>query len=620
METQEAKKLLRSSWLVCCFKGFPVSSSSSKKEYRDAEDEEKQTSPPEGKITKQRKPGGWKAMPYVLGNESFERLAGVGLMANFMMFLMTQFHLDQVSASNVLSVWSGSTSFLPLLGAFLCDAYLGRFLTLSFATVSSFLGMVTLTLIPWLPTLHPPSCDFLVHPETCKGPTSSQMGVLTLALGFLSIGSAGIRPCNIPFGVDQFDPTTEEGRKGINSFFNWYYMSFTVIVIIALTLVVYIQTSVSWVLGFAIPSVLMFCGIILFFLGTRIYIYVKPEGSVFTDLVQSLVAAYKKRKLEFPVGEEIEGAYYDPPLTGATLRKIPLSNDYRFLNKAAIIQEGELNPDGSRAEKWRLSSIQRIEEVKCIFRIVPVWAAGIICFTVIGQQGTFTLSQALKMDRHIGPKFQIPPGSLSIISMITIGIFLPLYDRIFAPLLRKRTKIEGGITLLQRIGIGLGFSILSMVVAALVEVKRRHSALAHAGPDGIAPISVMWLAPQLILMGLCEAMNAIGQIEFYNKEFPESMISVANSVFSISGAGANYLSIIVVNVVHKTTAKNGHPDWLTKNINQGRLENFYYILAGMGVLNLVYFMAIAPRYKYKSRVWVDEEERRSNIELNGTKH
>lgn len=269
--------------------------------------------------------------------------------------------------------------------------------------------------------------------------------------------------------------------------------------------------------------------------------------------------------------------------------------------------DGDVLADGSNANPWRLCSIQAIEETKCLLRVIPIWVSGIMCFTAIVQQGTFTLSQALKTNRHLGPNFKVPPGTLPVISMITIGIWLPIYDRWLVPSLRKVTKLEGGISLLQRIGIGLVFSILSMIVAGLVERMRRASALMHAGPDGIAPISVFWLAPQLILMGFAEAFNIIGQIEFYNKEFPENMSSVANSLFSCTMAGSNYVSAIIVNVVHKTTRRHGHPDWLTKDVNAGRVENLYFLIAGLGVLNFGYFLWVAQGYRYKSKVRVDDE-------------
>ncbi|XP_049365855.1 protein NRT1/ PTR FAMILY 2.13 [Solanum verrucosum] len=569
-------------------------------------DEEKQTSGSDSPSkTRRRKPGGWRAMPYVLGNETFERLASIGLLANFMQFLLEVFHLDQVSASNVLNIWGGVTNFIPLLGAFICDAYIGRFWTIAFASVFEMMGMLALTMIPWLPKLHPPPCKMGQH--ECKKPNNSQMGFLVMGLGCLSIGSAGIRPCSIPFGVDQFDSTTDEGRKGIASFFNWYYTSFTLVLIIAVTVVVYIQDSVSWVLGFGIPTILIFLSIILFFIGTKVYVYVKPQGSIFSSFIQVFVASYKKRKLMLPDECESNGVFYDPLLPEwSIVKKLPLTHKYRWLNKAAIVMEDEVNTDGTCSNKWRLCSIQQIEELKCILKIIPIWSAGIICFTAIGQQGTFTISRALKMDRHLGPNFQIPPGSLSVISMITVGIWLPVYDRFIMPSVTKITRIEGGITLLQRIGIGMVFSILSMVVAGITEKARRNSAITHNSPDGIAPVTVMWLAPQLVLMGFAEAFNILGQIEFYNKEFPENMSSVANSLFSCTVAGASYISSLLVNLLHNTTGGHGHPDWLTNDINEGRVDNYYYLIAGLGVLNLFYFLYVARRYQYKTRIVVDD--------------
>lgn len=264
--------------------------------------------------------------------------------------------------------------------------------------------------------------------------------------------------------------------------------------------------------------------------------------------------------------------------------------------------EGELKADGSRANQWRLASIQQVEEVKCVARIFPIWAAGILSLTSMAQQGTFTVSQAMKMDRHLGSTFQIPAGSLVVISLLTIGVWVPLYDRVFVPSLRNFTKHEGGITLLQRIGIGMVFSVLSMIVAGWMEKMRRDSANSNPNPLGIAPMSVMWLAPQLILMGMCEAFNIIGQIEFFNRQFPEHMSSIANSLFSCSFAAANYVSTALVTAVHHTTGTQKHPDWLTNNINNGRLDYFYYLIAGIGALNFVYFLFVARRYRYKGTV------------------
>lgn len=113
---------------------------------------------------------------------------------------------------------------------------------------------------------------------------------------------------------------------------------------------------------------------------------------------------------------------------------------FRCLNKASIITDGEVNPDGSPTNHWNLCSIQQIEELKCLIRIMPIWASGILCFIALSQQATFTVSQAPKMDRHLGPNFQIPPGSLSVISRLALTIFIPIYDRILVPMARRITK------------------------------------------------------------------------------------------------------------------------------------------------------------------------------------
>ncbi|KFK41407.1 hypothetical protein AALP_AA2G126900 [Arabis alpina] len=569
----------------------------------------------------EKKPGGWRAISFILANETLERLGTIGLLSNFMVYLTRVFHLEQVDASNVINIWSGFTNLTPLVGAFISDAYVGRFKTIAFASFATLFGLVTLTLTASLPQLHPASCD--VHKQlNCPGPNKLQFGILLLGLGFLSIGSGGIRPCSIPFGVDQFDQRTEKGLTGVASFFNWYYMTFTIVLLITQTVVVYIQDQVSWIIGFSVPTGLMACAVIMFFAGMKLYVYVKPEGSIFSGIAQVIVAARKKRKMKLPAEDDGTVNYYDPPVKASVLSKLHHSNQFRFLDKGAVIIEGDLTPEGVPANKWRLCSIQEVEEVKCLIRIVPVWSAGIISLAAMAQQGTFTVSQALKMDRHLGPKFEIPAGSLSVISLLTIGVFLPVYERLFVPFMRRITGHNSGITLLQRIGTGIVFAILSMIVAGLVEEARRTRSIKAGDPTGMTPMSVFWLSPQLILMGLCEAFNIIGQIEFFNSQFPEHMRSIANALFSLSFAGSSYLSSLIVTIVHKFTGGRDRPDWLNKNLNAGKLDYFYYLIAVMGVINLVYFWYCARGYRYKVGLQMgdfEEDKSFSDVEMSSKK-
>ncbi|KAF3792682.1 NRT1-PTR FAMILY 2-13 protein [Nymphaea thermarum] len=574
-----------------------------------------------------KKYGGWKSMPFVIGNETFEKLAAFGLMANFMVYLVNKFKMKQVYATNVLNIFSGTANLAPLAGAYLADAHLGRFRTLALASFASLAGMVVLTLTALLPQLRPPECSLDdAGAGGCDGPSRMHLGVLFTALALLTIGAGGIRPCNVAFAVDQFDAASEKGRKDINTFFNWYYFSFTISMMVALTLVVYIQDSVSWSLGLGIPALLMIFSIIVFFLGTKMYVMVEPEGSVFTSILQVLVACYRKRHLDVE-----KAVYFDPPsstpkydLTAnlshfdsehvvsiiGTSSTTPFQdgavykNDKKFLNKAAImVSEAEITPEGSAADPWRLSSVQKVEELKCLVGIFPIWIAGVLCFIPAAQQGTFSVLQALKMDRHLGTgSFQIPPGSLGVFSLLAVTLWIPIYDRLIVPAARSITNQEEGITLLQRTGIGLVLSVLSMLVSAMVERKRIQAALLHPDINGVAPISVLWLVPQCVILGIAEAFYAIGQIEFYYKEFPDHMTSFSGSLLNCAFALSSYLTSLLVSLVRSTTAtaKSGGKSWLEDDINRGRVDYYYYLLAVLGGFNLLYFLIVSSRYEYKA--------------------
>jgi len=282
----------------------------------------------------------------------------------------------------------------------------------------------------------------------------------------------------------------------------------------------------------------------------------------------------------------------------------------RFLNKGAIMLDGDINDDGSARNSWELCSIQQIEEAKCLIRLVPISFSGILCFVAMAQQFTFIVLQAFTMDCHLGPHFEIPAGSVSSISLIALTVFIPIYDQLMVPLARKLTGLEGGITVLQRQGVGLALSPISMVVAGLVEHKRRDSALSNGG---IPSMTVWWLAPQLVLMGIAEAFNAVGQIEFYNKQFPEHMQTLAGSLLFCTIAGASYMSTALVSITTKVSGRNGNTGWLTENINDGKLDYYYYFIAILGVLNLFYFLVCSHYYQYKVVSFHAEESIKTHV-------
>lgn len=248
--------------------------------------------------------------------------------------------------------------------------------------------------------------------------------------------------------------------------------------------------------------------------------------------------------------------------------------------------------------------MQKVEEVKCVVRLIPIWIAAIFYFFGVNQQSTFVVFQALQSDRRLG-LITIPASSYTIFSLITLTIWIPLYDRIFVPLLRRFTGKEGGISMLKRIGTGMVISIMSLIVAGLVEKRRRSLAVTKAtggtdtGTAAISSLSGMWLGPQLLLAGLAEGFASIGGIEFFYQQLPENMSSFAGAFLYCGVAVSHYLSSFLISMVQKITDRTASGGWLPEDLNKGRLDYFYYLVAALGTLNLLYFIVCSKRFKHK---------------------
>ncbi|KAF8043704.1 hypothetical protein BT93_A1882 [Corymbia citriodora subsp. variegata] len=537
---------------------------------------------------KERKLGGIKTMPFILANEICDRFASAGFHANMITYLTQVLNLPLVQASNTLSNFGGTASFTPLLGALLADAVAGRYWTIIIGSLFYELGLISIVLSAVLPSLRPPPCPTQVN---CQEASTTQLWVFYISLLLTSLGSGGIRPCVVTFAADQFDMSKSKVASRGWNFFNLYYFSMGMATLTAITVVVYIQDNVGWGWGLGIPAVAMAISVVAFVIGSRLYVKLKPGGSPLTRLAQVIVAAVKKRKVPVP---DDPGLLYENKELDAVISvhgRLSHSEQFKWLDKAATVTEEEARSSGP-PNLWRLVTVHRVEELKCIVRMLPIWAAGILLVTCSSHLGSFTIVQARSMDRHLSHSFQIPPASLSIFTIIT---------RLFVPYIRRFTGNPVGITCLQRMGIGFTINILGGIVASFVEIKRKKVAAAHNlldQPKAIIPISVFWLVPQYVIHGIAEIFMSVGHLEFLYDQSPESMRSTAAALYWVAISVGNYLGTLLVTLVHNYTGKERN--WLPNhNLNRGRLECYYWLTSAIQVVNLVYYLACARLYTYK---------------------
>ncbi|KAK0597744.1 hypothetical protein LWI29_028269 [Acer saccharum] len=279
-----------------------------------------------------------------------------------------------VPASNTITNFSGTASLTPLIGALMADSFVGRFWTITVGSIIYELGLISITLSTILPSLRPPPCP---TQQNCQEASSLQLSVLYISLLLTSLGSGGIRPCVVTFAADQFDMKKSTLASQKWNFFNWYYFCMGIATLTASTVVVYIQDDVGWSWGFGIPAIAMALSILALVFGSVLYVKLKPGGSPFTRLAQVIVSAFKKRKQLVP--EDSKLLYQNRELDAAISVDGTLlhTHQYKWLDKAAIIREGEAT-NSNPPNLWRLATVHRVEELKAIIRMLPIWSAGIL--------------------------------------------------------------------------------------------------------------------------------------------------------------------------------------------------------------------------------------------------
>lgn len=240
-------------------------------------------------------------------------------------------------------------------------------------------------------------------------------------------------------------------------------------------------------------------------------------------------------------------------------------------------------------------------EATKLLQLFPIWSMCLMYTVVYAQSATLFTKQGRTLDTRIGTKFHVPPAALQCFIAASIVICIPIYDRVLVPMARKLTKLPSGITMLQRIGTGIVISIVSMSVAALVEGRRLRIAEEFGlldKPEVTIPMSLWWLLPQYILMGISEVFTIVGMQEFFYDQVPDGLRSLGLALYlSIFGIGS-FVSGFMISVIDKTTSR-GEESWFANNLNHAHLDYFYWLLAGLSAFQFILYLYFAKDFVYK---------------------
>lgn len=514
-----------------------------------------------------------------------ERFAFKGVASNLVTYLTDVVDLSNSSAAKMVNSWVGFTSIMPLLVAPIADAYWAKYSTIMSSSFLYVMGLAALTTTALARSWH--------HKNR-----SMSSSFLSLSLYLISLGQGGYNPSLQAFGADQLGedeelPCSNTDDTGGNKkalFFQWWYFGVCAGSLMGVTVMSYIQDTFGWVIGFAIPAISMLLSILIFSSGSSIYSYKeqddddlqdkKPFTKMFKSIKESALKCFHcEITLPNDKSENVELELQERPLCLENCESI------KVINKDSKI------------------SMCLLPNVKVMIKLLPIWTM-LLMFAVIFQQpATFFTKQGMTMKRNIGSNFKIPPATLQSAITLSIILLMPLYDRIFIPFAQLITRQEKGINVMQRMGIGMVLSIIAMIIAALVEMKRLaigRQMRSEGLLSEIVPISIFWLLPQYILLGISDIFTVVGMQEFFYGEVPKNMRTMGIALYtSVFGVGS-FVSALMITLVEVYTSSKGTPSWFSDDMVEARLDNYYWLLAWLSSISLLLYTLLCKYYYNKS--------------------
>ncbi|CAM0144870.1 unnamed protein product [Urochloa decumbens] len=486
--------------------------------------------------------GGWRSALFVVAVEIAGSFAYFGISANLITYLTGPLGQSNASAAAAVNAWSGTASLMPLLGAFLADAYLGRYASIILACSLYVLGYGMLTVS-----------------AAVQQQQQQQQGLVYASLYLIAVAQGADKPCGLAFAADQFDAEHPGERASRGSLFNWWFFCMAVGISVAVAVVGYIQEAVSWGVGFGVPCAIVLAAFVVFLIGTPTYRLSATASSSYWNWNNQK----HKQKQMSPFVRLARG-----------LRAVLLPGDQQQQ------QEAEFE-----------------DEARCVLRLLPIWASSLAYGVVYAQIMTLFNKQGRTLDRRTIGGFQLPPAALQALGPLSILLFVPVYDRALVPALRRATGNPSGLTMLQRVGAGMATSLAAVSVAALAEARRLATAREHGlvdRPEATVPMSWAWLVPQYAMMGVADVLAVVGLQELFYDQMPAGLRSLGLALYlSVMGLGG-LISSVLISLIDASGI-----GWFDDNLNRAHLDYFYWLLAAISAVELALYLAFARSYVYR---------------------
>ncbi|XP_042368906.1 solute carrier family 15 member 1b [Plectropomus leopardus] len=364
---------------------------------------------------------------FIVVNEFCERFSYYGMRAVLVLYFKYFLKWDDDFATTIYHTFVALCYLTPILGAIVADSWLGKFKTIVYLSIVYALGQVVLA----VSAIH----DIT---DTDKDGTPDNMtfhiALSMVGLLLIALGTGGIKPCVAAFGGDQFEEHQEKQRS---TFFSIFYLSInagsllsTVITPILRAQECGIHTQQKcYPLAFGVPAALMVVALIVFIVGSGMYIKNDPQGNILVKVCKCIGFAIKNR----------------------------------------FRHRGPEHPKRTHWMDWAEEKYDKllIAQVKMVLKVLFLYIPLPMFWALFDQQGSRWTLQATTMDGDFG-LLTIQPDQMQTVNPILILVLVPIMDSLIYPLI---TKCKLNFTPLKRMTVGMFLAALAFVSAALVQIQ-----------------------------------------------------------------------------------------------------------------------------------------------------
>ncbi|XP_070310280.1 solute carrier family 15 member 5 [Odocoileus virginianus] len=482
--------------------------------------------------------------------ELCERFVFFEVVCNMIPFCIVKLGNRNYQAAILNLCFIGASILTRVFAGWLADVCLGRNKLVHICLFLHFLGSALLSVAAF------PLEDFYIgtHHLINNVPRKEHRRLFHVALLAVCFGTGGIRAIVYPLGAYSLQ---ECGSQKRTSLFNWFYWIMNLSATVVFLGISYIQHSGAWALVLLIPFMSTLMALITLYMMHYNLIYQPEKCCSLLTTFRVFVNALKTCCLQY-----------------------------------CHLGGGVTSWLGHAKEKngGRYSELL-VEDTKFFFNLLPLFIFHLLYKTCIIQIPSGYYLQTVNPNLNLRGSL-LPVSVMNVVSILPLLILAPFMDYFSTGLLPSK---RDGSFLSACILAGNLSAVLSVLVAGFFETHRKRFPPVEQPLSGkaVTVSSMPWshLVLQYVLLGVAETLVNPAFSVIY-RFVPSTIRGTFMNCLTLTSGFACFMGALLLELVSLISEGN----WFPNTLNKGNLENFFFFLASLTLLNVLGFWSVSQRY------------------------